>query len=121
MAKEKTEEEVKVKKDKKEKKEKKRSKEDGVSKKVKKEKKHKSKDAAGALLEELEKEPAIAVAIVDANIDTTFTNGEKDEDTVMADIPRVEVPVDALVPFANPLADAKQTKKVLRAVQKGMQ
>jgi H/ACA ribonucleoprotein complex subunit 2 len=109
MAKEKTEDEMKVRKEKKEKKEKKRSEDDGVSKKVKKEKKHKSKDAADTLLDELEKKP-----VTDTNIDTTL------EDAVMAEIPRVEVPLEALVPFANPLADEKQTKKLLRAVQKGM-
>lgn len=115
MAKEKTEDEVKVKKEKKEKREKKRFEEDGVSKKVKKEKKHKSKDAADTLLDELEKKP-----VTDANIDTTFANRDQEEDAVMAEIPRVEVPLEALVPFANPLADEKQTKKLLRAVQKGM-
>jgi H/ACA ribonucleoprotein complex subunit 2 len=30
------------------------------------------------------------------------------------------VPVGALVPFANPLADEKQQKKVLKAVKKCM-
>lgn len=115
MAKEKTEDEVKAKKEKKEKKEKKRSEEDGVTKKTKKEKKHRPKDAADTLLEELEKK-----SVTNADIGTTFTTGGQEEDTVMAEIPRVEVPLEALVPFANPLADEKQTKKLLRAVQKGM-
>jgi len=113
MAKEKPDDEVKAKKERKEKKDKKRSEEDGVSKKSKKEKKQKATDAAGALAEEPEKIPA-------ADIDTGFTNGDRDEDAAVAEIPKVKVPLEALVPFANPLADEKQTKKLLRTVQKGM-
>jgi hypothetical protein len=37
----------------------------------------------------------------------------------MEDKPRVQVPKEALVPFANPLADDKQTKKLLKSVRKG--
>jgi H/ACA ribonucleoprotein complex subunit 2 len=113
MAKVKPEGEVKVKKEKKEKKEKKRSEEDGVSKKPKKEKKQKTVDAAGTLQDEAEETPA-------TDIDTGFANGDQDEDTAVAEILRVKVPLEALVPFANPLADEKQTKKLLRTVQKGI-
>lgn len=42
------------------------------------------------------------------------------EDVEMEDKPRVQIPKEALVPFANPLADDKQTKKLLRTVKKGM-
>jgi len=113
MAKVKPEDEVKVKKEKKEKKEKKRSEEDGVSKKSKKEKKQKAVDAASTLPDELEKIPA-------ADNDTGLTNGGQDDDVAVVEIPQVKVPLEALVPFANPLADEKQTKKLLRTVQKGM-
>ena len=41
------------------------------------------------------------------------------EDVEMEDKPRTEVPKEALVPFCNPLADEKQTKKVLKSVRKG--
>lgn len=42
------------------------------------------------------------------------TEDGKDEKAIVA------VPVEALVPFANPLADEKSQKKVLKAVKKGM-
>lgn len=45
---------------------------------------------------------------------------EQMEDVEMEDKPRVVIPKEALVPFANPLADDKQTKKLLRTVKKGM-
>jgi len=40
------------------------------------------------------------------------------EDVEMVDKPRVQIPKEALVPFANPLADDKQTKKLLKSVKK---
>jgi hypothetical protein len=45
---------------------------------------------------------------------------QEKEDVEMEDKPRVQIPKEALVPFANPLADDKQTKKLLRTVKKGM-
>ena len=42
------------------------------------------------------------------------TEDGKDEKAIVA------VPVEALVPFANPLADEKSQKKVLKAVKKGI-
>lgn len=34
--------------------------------------------------------------------------------------PRIIIPKEALVPFANPLADDKQMKKLLKSVKKGI-
>jgi H/ACA ribonucleoprotein complex subunit 2 len=92
-------------------------------KKVKKEKKSKhsgvhkkSKKAASPELQEEESED---------EKDTPMTNGalvkaeNGDEDMEVERESPLVIPQAALVPFANPLADEKQTKKVLRAVKKG--
>jgi H/ACA ribonucleoprotein complex subunit 2 len=100
MAKEKSE-----KRDKKEKKEK-RSEADGV-KKPKKEKKSKlNGDNVAAAFEEVTKE-------VKAEAETKDLVVKEGSGEV------VLKPVGALVPFANPLADEKVTKKVLKSVKKG--
>jgi H/ACA ribonucleoprotein complex subunit 2 len=100
MGKEKSE-----KKDKKEKKEK-RSEVDGV-KKSKKEKKTKlTSDNIAAAIEEVSKETAEAKEVEVKAV----TDGE---------VVITARPVGALVPFANPLADEKVTKKVLKSVKKG--
>lgn len=92
---------------KKEKKEK-RSEKDGV-KKSKKEKKSKlSEDNVAAAVEEAENREA---------------ENEKEIATVVVKEDTGEVllkPVGALVPFANPLADEKVAKKVLKGVKKGL-
>ena len=44
----------------------------------------------------------------------------KDEDGESKDAVKVQIPLAALVPFANPLADEKQQKKVYKGVKKGM-
>lgn len=92
--------------DKKEKKEKKVS-DDGVKKekKEKKDKKRKSLDAATAAVED-----DAAVVAVDA-----------DGDVIVDLQPSAAgaIPAAALVPFANPLADDKNGKKVLKTVKKG--
>lgn len=93
--------------EKKEKKEK-RSETNGV-KKSKKDKKSKLSDENinAALKEAIETESAPVVETkISAAVDST---GEV-----------VIKPVGALVPFANPLADEKATKKVLKSVKKGM-
>lgn len=92
--------------EKKEKKEKKVS-DDGV-KKEKKEKKEKRKSAG-----------AIEAAADDTMIDATEV-----EDATMADgddavVVAGDIPKSALVPFANPLCDEKNGKKVLKTVKKG--
>jgi hypothetical protein len=100
MGKEKSE-----KRDKKEKKEK-RSEVDGV-KKSKKEKKSKlNGDNVAAAFEEVvtKEEPAVETK----ELVVKESSGEV-----------VLKPVGALVPFANPLADEKVTKKVLKSVKKG--
>ena len=100
--------EKKVKKEKKEK----RSEKDGVHK-SKKEKKDKEKE---------KKKPAAAPDILEplsANLDTEMTgvatlNDAEDVKTIIKPI----VPIGALVPFANPLADEKVAKKLLKGVKK---
>jgi len=91
--------------EKKEKKEKKVS-DDGV-KKEKKEKKEKRKSAG---------------AVEDA-ADDTMIDATEVEDATMVDGDAVAVAGDAaksaLVPFANPLCDEKNGKKVLKTVKKG--
>jgi H/ACA ribonucleoprotein complex subunit 2 len=121
MGKEKSE-----KKEKKEKKEK-RSEADGVkkSKKEKKDKKAKSKKQLAMLLNHIETE-INKTAVDQENEDVAdvapAANGVKEvaEDVDMEDKVRLQIPKEALVPFANPLADDKQTKKVLRSVKKGL-
>ena len=101
MAKDKSE-----KRDKKEKKEK-RSESDGV-KKSKKDKKSKlNGDNVEAAFEEVTKEDA---PVVEA---TAVVVKEIGGEVVLK-------PIGALVPFANPLADEKVAKKVLKSVKKGM-
>ena len=101
--------EKKSKKDKDGKKKEKRSDKDGVrkSKKDKKVKTATNGDAATALLETLDVEKRDVQKVVMA---------EDHVDVVMRDEP----PIGALVPFANPLADDKVQKKVLKSVRKGM-
>lgn len=95
------------KRDKKEKKEK-RSEADGV-KKSKKDKKSKlSSENVAAAFEEVSK--AAEAPVVETKV---LVVKESNGETVLK-------PVGALVPFANPLADEKVTKKVLKSVKKGM-
>lgn len=111
MGKDKSEAEVRAKKDKKDKKRKAEDADDveppPQPKKSKKDKKSKS-DAARAPVDE-------GSADVDGQslIKVEETKDDKDEQVA------VVVPLAALVPFANPLADEKSQKKVLRAVKKG--
>lgn len=101
MAKEKSE-----KRDKKEKKEK-RSDSDGV-KKPKKDKKSKlNGDNVEAAFEEASK--PVDAPVVEAKV---LLVKESSGEVVVR-------PIGALVPFANPLADDKVTKKVLKSVKKG--
>ena len=94
------------KKEKKEKKEK-RAEKDGV-KKSKKDKKSKLSDEnLAAAFEEATKEVETPAVETEALI-VKDTSGEF-----------VVKPVGALVPFANPLADEKVAKKVLKSVKKG--
>jgi hypothetical protein len=104
------------KKDKKEKKEKKsKHSEDGVTKsKSDKKDKKKSKEKSESLVQKIKD---VATSVVPA------VNGDDEddveEDAMDLDLTTGDVPVAALVPFANPLADEKQTKKLLKAVKKG--
>lgn len=103
MAKDKSEADLREKKEKKDKKRKREeaAAEEVVPKKEKKDKKRKS-DAAD----------------VDANGDTIMTTATAD-DAEDAPSGQSEIPLAALVPFANPLADDKAQKKVLKSVKKG--
>src|SRR5580698_4597318 len=111
-------EKKKDKKDKKEKKEKKekRSEEDGVKKvksdKDKKDKKKKHKETEAALVEQAGQEAAILP------IRSTNESDDDEEEAMDLDVEKVII-TSALVPFANPLADEKQTKKLLKVVKKG--
>lgn len=93
----KTENDIREKKEKKDKKRKADEEVEDVSAKKDKKKKRKSIDADGD-------------AVMDAAVEVK--EGADEEKAV------VTVPVGALVPFANPLADEKQQKKVLKAVKK---
>jgi H/ACA ribonucleoprotein complex subunit 2 len=92
------------KKERKEKKEK-RSETDGVKKSQKEKKSKLNGDNIAAALEEVNNAESTEVAVI------IPSDGEA---VVKAR------PLGALVPFANPLADEKTTKKVLKSVKKGM-
>lgn len=117
MAKEKSSEKSEHKKDKKEKKEK-RSEKDGV---------HKSKK------DKREKKPVQAPEASDSDaapvaqpLVEKLTNGSsgkkvvEKEDVIMEENVKAAPLLGALVPFANPLADEKVGKKVLKSVKKGI-
>ncbi|KAF2762540.1 L30e-like protein [Pseudovirgaria hyperparasitica] len=90
-------------------------------KKDKKEKKAKKEKLGAAvtdsLIEELEAkkaaEPKLVVTKTQNNDGSDMEELEVNEDGTLINVPAV-----ALVPFANPLADEKQTKKVMKGVKK---
>lgn len=86
----------------------KRAEKDGIhkSKKDKKEKKDKT-----ALADAVEKEITSQVL---EGLDQAAAAGVADAEVA------VDRPVGAVVPFANPLVEDKQAKKVLKSVKKGM-
>lgn len=94
---------------KKERKEKKRSEADGVSKKSKKEKK--SSESLGKAVEE-----ELTTKVLE-QLDTVVEAPAADVEMTTEE--SKARPVGALVPFANPLADDKAAKKVLKSVKKG--
>jgi H/ACA ribonucleoprotein complex subunit 2 len=115
MAKEKPEKkDKKDRSEKKDKKERKRSETDGVTKPKKdKKEKHKDKLANGG---------HVATALLDT-LAAQHQGGESKKLNGTGDVnvtERPPRPVGALVPFANPLADEKAGKKVLKSVKKGM-
>jgi H/ACA ribonucleoprotein complex subunit 2 len=118
MAKEKSSEKSEHKKVKKEKKEK-RSEKDGVHKR-KKDKKEKKPVAAP------EASDSDAAAPVAQPLVEKLTNGSsgkkvvEKEDVIMEEHAKAAPLLGALVPFANPLADEKVGKKVLKSVKKGI-
>lgn len=96
-------------KEKKEKKEKRRSDADGVVKKSKKDKKRES-------LVNGDDEEDVTTKVLESLDDVPADNDQMDID----DSEEKARPLGALVPFANPLADEKVAKKVLKSVKKGM-
>lgn len=113
MAKERSDKERKEKKEKKEK----RSEKDGVHKKEKKEKKEKKARSASAVAEAIEEQLDVA-----PQAESTPDVEMIEEPLVAPKKERVRLadrPIGALVPFANPLADEKTTKKLLKGVNKG--
>lgn len=100
---------------KKEKKEKKRSETDGVHKKSKKDKKKDTSLLAEAVEKELTTKVLEHLEKPDAEPAPTVTAAE-----TTSKKPAPERIVGALVPFANPLAQDKVAKKVLKSVKKGM-
>lgn len=127
MAKEKSEK--KEKKEKKDKKEKKHSDKNGVSKKDKKEKKLAlTPDAADAILQDISaKEDNVDIkpeypdssAEGKVKIDVEMGGAGSDEEEEKKKLVLDVKPQGALVPFANPLADEKASKKVFKSVKKG--
>ena len=104
---------------------------DKSAKKEKKDKKRKSSDVDGGLDDteapvkkekkaKKEKRKSDAVKI-DEDGDVVIAEDVKveEEEDVKDEEKKVDVPLAALVPFANPLCDEKAQKKVLKAVKKG--
>lgn len=116
MAKDKSEKKVKKEK---------RSEVDGVkkSKKEKKDKKPKSKDKLeAALLNQLEADEPVKASEDDESPAPVAAANGVSKAAEVDDEMEVElkvIPKEALVPFAFPLADEKQTKKLLKGVKKG--
>ena len=108
MAKDKTEAEIAAKKEKKDKKRKLEEVEDVEAVTPKKEKKKKRKSEAA------DNDESVMDVDGQSLVKIEEADDKKDEKAVVA------VPLAALVPFANPLADDKAQKKVLKAVKKGM-
>ena len=97
-------------------------------KKDKKEKKEKRSEKDGVHKSKREKEKLLVTAAEEANITTKLLNGLEEEklgSLIVKKDGEVKIKVKsapllgALVPFANPLADDKVGKKVLKSVKKG--
>lgn len=112
MAKDKAESEIREKKEKKDKKRKHAEVADDevevvAEKKTKKDKKRKDKPAP------VPEDADGDVAVADA------PDVKAEDDDPKKAVVKIEVPLAALVPFANPLCDGKDQKKVLKSVKKG--
>lgn len=100
----------------------KRSEKDGVHK-SKKDKKEKHRESP-VKDENVEEDTEM---IVDANMTEALLQKLENQDpkhdvkvVTAEDVPREPVLLGALVPFANPLADEKTQKKVLKSIKKGL-
>lgn len=94
-------------------------------KREKKEKKEKRSEVDGVKKSKKEKKSKLNGDNVAAAFEEVVKKDEPVEETKAVVIKEssgevVLKPVGALVPFANPLADDKVTKKVLKSVKKGM-
>ena len=100
------------------------------SKKEKKEKKRKHSEVEGAEVEVVaerkkdKKEKKRKSTDVDGDVamdgaEVAVVKDEEDEEDEKKVVVKEEVPLAALVPFANPLCDEKAQKKVLKSVKKG--
>ena len=88
----------------------------------KKEKKEKRKSVDGVKKEKKSRRSSVssdtATAILNKVEDVVDADGDVVVDVEVEDV-KTEVPLGALVPFANPLCDDKAGKKVLKSVKKG--
>ena len=98
----------------------------GVDKAEKREKKEKRSDRDGVKKAKKEKKSKLstetkAAALEDATSEGKMSHGVEANALVvkLSSGENLVKPVGALVPFANPLADEKVTKKVLKSVKKG--
>ena len=96
-------------------------------KKEKKDKKRKSEDIEDGAAEPTPKKSKkekrkSEVALAEAQDDSVMDiDAKADDEKEKGGKAVIAVPLAALVPFANPLADEKAQKKVLKAVKKGKQ
>lgn len=90
----------------------------------KKEKKEKRKSVDGVKKEKKEKRKSTdATTALESTVEDAAPDAVDGDDDVMDVDDTVvgsEVPLGALVPFANPLCDDKAGKKVLKTVKKGV-
>jgi len=115
-----------------------RSKKDKKEKKEKKDKKRKSSELDGAeeavttpAKKEKKEKKRKSTSTAEVDVAPGAVEVDEDGDVVVEDVKaeegsegkksavKVEIPLAALVPFANPLCDEKAQKKVLKSVKKG--
>ena len=100
------------------------------SKKDKKEKKRKHSEVEGAEIEVVaerkkdkkdkkRKSPDLDGDVAMDSAEVAVVKDEEDDEDEKKVVVKEEVPLAALVPFANPLCDEKAQKKVLKGVKKG--
>jgi H/ACA ribonucleoprotein complex subunit 2 len=88
-------------------------------KKDKKEKKEKRSEVDGVKKSKKDKKSKLNGDNVAAAVEEVVKNAQEPVEVTKETEELAVKPVGALVPFANPLADDKVTKKVLKSVKKG--